>query len=382
MILQFSQNLKRYIFKSLPGPLQEQVASGFVKFKKRKIKKLITPTALIFFITSRCNARCTHCFYWRELNQTPDELTLDEIEKIASTLLYPVNLSLTGGEPFLRKDIKKICEIFHNKNGCNDIGIATNGFLTDRVVSTCESILKSNLLRSFSVQVSLDGLKNTHDEIRGVKGGFDKAIKTIEILSDMAKRFPCFSVNVSMTIQKKNFTEIEELIKFLLPFEISIKFALIRGQNFGTYGLPLNISNEIDPKDDESPIIELDALKKLFDKIKKINNSSKYSFWSERQQKKIELSLNMMETRKRQIVCYAGKIDGVLYSNGDIALCELIQPLGNIKNYNYSFVDLWNSDDAEKHRQKIKNCFCIHGCNLTTSLMLNPKIVAATLRRL
>ena len=382
MISYSMKSIARSFCRILPKPIQLQVATGYIKLKKRRINAVLTPTTLIFFVTSRCNARCAHCFYWQELNTTRDELALDEIERIASSLRHPIHLSLTGGEPFLRHDLYDICRVFHKKNNCQNIGVATNGFLTDRVVHTCEQILDGIRLDSLSVQVSLDGLEETHNQIRGVKDGYQKVLKTIGKLSQLSKDLPCFSITVSATIQKRNLAEVEELIETLLPFEVPIKFALIRGQNYGTYCLPKDVSNAIDPKDEDSPIVDLEALKSLFGKIKKMNDSSAYHFWSDRQQKKIEVSLEMMRTRKKQLPCYAGKIDGVLYANGDVALCELTKPVGNIRDYEYDFVTVWNSENAGKIRRKIQKCFCIHGCNLTTSMMFDPKIVASTFKRL
>ena len=79
----------KYLTKSfyylLPKYLQKQLVEAYIMHKKRKINALATPTALIFFITNRCNARCVHCFYWNELNETVDELSLNEIERIAKS---------------------------------------------------------------------------------------------------------------------------------------------------------------------------------------------------------------------------------------------------------------------------------------------------------
>ena len=128
-----------------------------------------------FFVTSRCNLRCSHCFYWRELNTASDtELSIDEIRKIAQSFMHPVSLSLTGGEPFLRKDLKEIIEAFQAGCGTREVGIATNGTLTENIVETIRSVLEDGNLSSLSVQVSLDGLEGTHDAIRGVKGSFQK----------------------------------------------------------------------------------------------------------------------------------------------------------------------------------------------------------------
>lgn len=372
----FIKDIARSCYKILPGSLQDRATREYIKHKKRKVDKLVSPTALIFFVTSRCNAKCAHCFYWDEINKKPDEMTLDEIGKIARSLRHPIYLSLTGGEPFLRQDITEICSIFQKENNCKNIGIASNGFLSDKIVGTCKKILDMVALDSLSVQISIDGLESTHNEIRGVKDGFQKAFQTVRMLSDLSKQAQNFSVAVSITIQQKNISEIIQVIEILSPLEIPVKFALVRGQDFGTYALPKDVSNDINPKEGENaPVLDIVSLEELFEKISEINSSPGYHFWSVRQQEKIRLSLKMMKEKVKQLPCYAAKIDGVLYANGDVALCELTKPIGNIKDFNYDFAEIWQSEEANRYRKKIRNCFCIHGCNMTTSIMFDPKMI-------
>ena len=174
---------KKRIFSKLPHSVQLPVAKAYCNWKKKWVQNLQTPVTLIFFVTSRCNLRCSHCFYWQELNTASDkELSIDEIRKIARSFKHPVSLSLTGGEPFLRKDLKEIIEAFHEGCGTKEVGIATNGTLTENTVETIRSILEAGNLSNLSVQVSLDGLEQTHDAIRGVKGSFQKAMATIVII--------------------------------------------------------------------------------------------------------------------------------------------------------------------------------------------------------
>src|SRR3989338_1105886 len=97
---------------------------------------------LTFFVTTKCNAKCKHCFYWESLNQKIDELSLDEIKKISSTMPeFPV-LSISGGEPYLRLDLAEICEVFYNQNKVKEIYIPTNSLLLSNVKKITESMLK------------------------------------------------------------------------------------------------------------------------------------------------------------------------------------------------------------------------------------------------
>ncbi len=84
--------------------------------KARRLESLVRPSQpgyVIFFVTNRCNFRCEFCFYYDEIEkgQKPDELSLDEIRRFAPTIGPLMQLSLTGGEPFLRKDFTEVTKI-------------------------------------------------------------------------------------------------------------------------------------------------------------------------------------------------------------------------------------------------------------------------------
>ena len=196
-------NSKR-IFSKLPHFLQLPLARAYCNRKKKWVQNLETPVTLIFFVTSRCNLRCSHCFYWQELNACKDELSIDEIRKIASSFKHLVSLSLTGGEPFVRKDVKEIIEAFCRGCGTKEVGIATNGTFTEATVETIQSVLEEVPVESLNVQISLDGLEKTHDEIRGIKGSFEKAIATITELKKIGAHYPVFQLKTALAVQKNN----------------------------------------------------------------------------------------------------------------------------------------------------------------------------------
>ena len=372
-------NKKRFIFTKLPHFLQLPLAKAYCNHKKKWIQNLETPVALILFVTSRCNLRCSHCFYWQELNSGENELSIGEIEKIASSFKHPVSLSLTGGEPFIRKDLKEIIEAFHQGCGTREVGITTNGTLQESTVETVRSVLEADHLSSLSVQVSLDGLEGTHDAIRGVKGSFEKAISTIKELRKIGTHFTGFNLKTALTVQKRNLSELREFVDYLLPLNIPLRFNIVRGGGFGVFDLPQIASSGFDPKEGGSSFLSLDEIKGAYALLKEMSNSSKFHFWPTRQQKIWELSIKMLEDQKCTIPCYASDMESVLYSDGDVSFCELSKPFANIREFDHDFARLWKSEDAAKMRKLINRCSCIHGCNLTTGLTFEPETVVSVL---
>jgi len=194
------------------------------------------PSQLIFFVTSRCNFQCPGCFYWRNLNIEQDELSLDEIRKISSSLSVLSRLLISGGEPFLRDDLADICNIFYNQNRIKGIDLPTNGSLTQTIICSTELILKKCASAKLTIGLSLDGLEETHDYLRQKPGSFKSVIETIIALSRLKTRYANLSLHIISVVSNKNIEEIVPLIKFLTQNELK-DIANIISTNLGRISL-------------------------------------------------------------------------------------------------------------------------------------------------
>jgi molybdenum cofactor biosynthesis enzyme MoaA len=154
--------------------------------------------------------RCEHCFYKAEIDSksNKDELSLEEIQKFSRSLKGKIRgISLTGGEPFVRKDLSDIVKSLHVDGGIKHISIATNGFYCDRVVNFIEHTVASFPSLSIDIQISLDGMEKTRDEVRKIPGSFNKAIFTLSNLESKAKQYPNFRVIINTVVHKYNSNE-------------------------------------------------------------------------------------------------------------------------------------------------------------------------------
>jgi len=322
---------------------------------------LKSPSELTFFVSDRCNARCSHCF-WRKKEQV-DELSLNEIEEIVSSIKRPLScLRLTGGEPFLRDDLAEVCEIFITKNKTRSININTNGLLVDRIITTTEEILKKNI--PLSLQVSMDGMERTHDKIRGIQGAFKKASETVYRLEELAKDHSDLKIAVLTVISNQNYNEVEDLLEYSQK-ELKIRhhFELIRGTKF------LNekwLIEDYNPQsNDFAPPSNL-ALENIYRRIEEIYKNKMVL-------KSLKYQIKVLKEQKKIVNCLAGNFIGVIYSNGDVAICEMTKSIGNLRNENYDFEKIWHSSEANKRRRQIINCYCNHGCFFQPSLYFSLK---------
>ncbi len=370
-----AKELSKSVFYRLPERLQLEVVRYYSRHKIRGFDRLDTPTILTYFITNRCNERCDHCFYWKDLNVRVEELTLEEIERMVASLRHPVSVSFTGGEPFIRKDIAEIARIFNAVNGCRVIGIATNATLADLTIGGCRRILESCDLDRLNVQISLDGRKETHDRIRRIPRAYERTLEVMRELIPLRDEYACFRPAINFCIQRDNLAEIEEFVATMRPFDIPIKFAVIRGNSYGTYALAPEVQAGVDPKDMGTAELTPDELEQAYRRIDALDRAPGGGFWTDMERRKIETTVRMIRTEQRQVDCYNGRTEAVIYPTGDFAMCELTKPIGNLREFDLDVAKIWHSEVANRMRGPISKCYCIHGCSLVTSLGLKPELM-------
>lgn len=356
------------------------VIRSFCQIFKRRIDRLKTPVKLILYVTNKCNLKCGHCFYGKYLNKDIDkELTLGEIKLFASSLRYKLlSLTLTGGEPFLRHDLVSICETLSELNKAQMVTIATNGFLPEVIEKTIKKILQ-NVGFNVNLQVSLDGLEETHDKIRGVKDSFRRAVDTIYRCKRFKKKFPNLNIlSVSTTISNLNYKEIEQLIDFVrLNLGVFHKFQLIRDNQNKIYSIDRDILSDLRAYDNSFLLPQISQLYRLQEVLARIYDEENGSLMSRLQFFYMKYCLDIINKNKKNLRCLAGKIDGIIFPSGDVAVCEMTTPFGNLRDTGFDFFKLWNSNVANQRREKIKDCFCIHPCNIFTSVSFDKNTLTS-----
>ncbi len=315
-----------------------------------------TPPFLVLFVNSICNLHCDHCFYWRNLNQRND-LSFEEIVALSEDLGPVENLNLSGGEPFLRPDLDKVVKQFINHNGVRQVYVPTNGFFLERTEKAVRSILQEESLMLFVCEISLDGTEAYHNEFRGNKKSFENAMATYDMLAELQKEDPRLRIHSISTATNQNIDEIRSLTDYLYERCSAMdhhNLAVVRG----------------DRKDNSL----------LAPSSGDYGDLHKYieSRWSKREEGRFGAivepmlqwcKIQTMEKKTQVIPCRGGVMAGVVYANGDVSVCELHEPLGNLRDK--TFRELWHSKEATDLRQAIaaKQCWC------TTEVFMWPSIV-------
>ena len=325
-----------------------------------------SPPFLVLFINSICNMKCEHCFYWTSLNKR-DDLTKDEIFDLSRSLGQIENLNLSGGEPFLRKEFSDICKQFIRHNRVKQIYVPTNGYFTERTVQHIESTLEEPGLEMFVVELSLDGMPRFHDEFRVARNSFKKAMETYDALEKLQQRDPRLRIHCISTATDVNMAEIKQLTTYLYdrcPKMDHHNLAIIRG----------------DRKNKSLQGPSLQQYEDLYDYIRRL--------WAPREKGRygaiVEpmLQWTKVETirQERQVVpCRAGQLSAVVYANGDVGVCEIHEPIGNLRKE--SFWNIWRSDEADRLRASIGRgeCHCTTEVFMWPSFTYSPKQMVRTL---
>jgi MoaA/NifB/PqqE/SkfB family radical SAM enzyme len=344
------------------------------RYAKLAVGKPFSPGLLNILVTSVCDMRCTHCFFTEQLDDGPRkklQMTTREIEKISETLGGNLGvLILAGGEPFTRKDLPEIARAFYTNNKLESIYITSNGQIQKRILPDVARILQECPRLNVTVALGIDGLKEQHDKIRQKPGSWDIVIDTARRLQAMKREYPRLDVQTCTCFMNSNQDTIFEWYDF-------VKYQLKPDKvNFNYIRPPA-----ADPKE-----LEIDGAR-YARLAATINEDSRHGaiknhYYGDTGFFKAALDIYMhgliartQETQKAQLTCYAGTAAGVIYDEGTVSSCENLEPVGNLRDYDWNFQKLWFSPAMQARRKKAADgCFCTHESNCYyPSLPYNPK---------
>jgi MoaA/NifB/PqqE/SkfB family radical SAM enzyme len=303
-----------------------------------------SPYELNFVVTYRCNSRCRICNIWKK--KTTDELKLDEIKKITEKLGFIQWVRLTGGEPFLRHDYMDIVKLFDKNLDMYLLTTPTNGMTPETIYEKVKSVLRF-FKKRYVITVSLDGPKEVHNKIRGLKTAWDSAIKTFQKLKRLEKYYKNFRVFFGYTISPYNigfFEQTVEEVKRIVPEITANDFHVNLFQTSEIYYCVKKTSGNINYREKALKEIDviLNAKKKKFGLIDII------------ERKYLELGKKYLKTNKTPISCNIFNLSCFIDPSGNVYPCSVFnRKLGNLRNFNYDLKKILTSEEAKRIRKEI-----------------------------
>ena len=283
------------------------------------------PLVVSWNVTRKCNLKCSHCYINAASEEYKDELTTEESKRLIdqiSEVSRPM-LILSGGEPLLRKDIFELIQ-YGTQKGLK-MGLGSNGGLIDSIVA---KKLKEAGIKT--VSISLDSsIPERHDEFRGVKGSWQKAVNAIKVLREND-----VLVQVNTTLTQQNYDEIDDIMS--LAEKIGV-------ENFHLFFLvPTGRGAKIA---DITPVMYENMIKNTFAKTARHRLNVRPSCAPQFMRIAKDMNLDMRQWIRG---CIAGLYYCRVYPNGEITPCPYLPvKLGNIREK--SFKDIWFNSDIFKN---------------------------------
>lgn len=277
-------------------------------------------------VTYRCNARCNMCSRYKRPSSPDEEISLDTIRKLPP--MYFTNI--TGGEPFIRTDLKEIVRELYKKS--DRIVISTNGFFTDRIIDLCKEF------PNVGIRISIEGLEETNNAIRGLDDGFNKGYTTLKKLVEM--HHP--DVGFGMTVQDANAKDLVPLYK--LSDELNMEFATASLHNSFYFVESNNIIKD-------RPMVAKN-FENLINELLKSNSPKKWfrAYFNHG-------LINYIYGQKRLLPCDMAFDTFFIDPYGDVMPCNGTKEKEVMGNLNeQSWDELWNSEQAENVRKKVRSC--------------------------
>lgn len=299
---------------------------------------------LFWEATKRCNAHCAFCGSSCGREPMADELTTEEIlrafrEIAADTDATRIMINVTGGEPLMRPDV------FDVMAECQRLGFPW-GLVTNGMLITDEVIRRMRETGMRTISVSLDGLPETHDRLRGVPGSFDRIIAALRKLraADFLQH-----IQVTTVVNRQNISEMEALREMLLPMGLdSWRVAIVDGIGRAAGQDQLLLGTQ-----ELRTYLDFIARHRRDAQLPVITSCSHY------------LGDRDGDMGRTPFVCHTGKRVGSILANGDIFVCpnvprvpELMQ--GNVRRDR--FMQVWRDgfrffrDPESRHCGPCRDC--------------------------
>lgn len=339
---------------------------GKLLFKRRGIM----PEMLTVFVTNRCPMRCRHCFYVKKMGRHLEEITAGQMEMLASSAGRIQIVILTGGEPLERSDLADLINLWSGPHRARVVALATSGYFPDRLERVLGEVFSRAADTQLDVGLSLDGPEEVHDQIRRRRGSYRRALESYAVLKAFRSLNAGLRIHLVLTFSSFNQrVAAESLLRWDRELEPdSLGVTLIRGEvpDPSAFEFDIDLYREtleaVEGRSKFSAILEGNGIR-----LAKMGRA--YS------RVKGDLIIRTNLEKRRIMACYAGRLSAVIYPDGEVHACELLDSsLGNLRDFSYDLSRLLRSDKAWKQIQEISrsSCYCTHECNVTPNLLFSP----------
>jgi MoaA/NifB/PqqE/SkfB family radical SAM enzyme len=298
------------------------------------------PYKLTLIVTWTCDTRCRMCNIWQR--DKKGVMTLDEVAAFFARNPWFSWVNLSGGEIWTRDDASDlVAEVIRGSPDLYLLDFPTTGQRTDHIVAGVERILASRVPKTL-VTVSLDGPRETHEDVRGVKGAFDRALATFAALRKLrSRRFDVFLGTTLSNFNQGRLRETVEAVRAEIPDvtlrEFHVNVAQVSSHYYRNEGM-----------DRTRP----EALSDLGWFVAERGHAFHPVAWLERRYQ--TLSDEFVATGRTPLPCLALSASVFVDARWNVYPCSMWDlPLGNLRDRGFDLVSLWNGDHAAGVQREI-----------------------------
>ncbi len=319
------------------------------------------PNYSVIYIDGRCNMLCSFCCHAAmDARKTPilSAEKWGSVFKKAKSLLH---LTVTGGEPFIRKDFVEIIDNIIMNCGVPRISIKTNGFYINRIKDFIPKLINKHKNTEFTLSISLDGLEEIHDKVRNFKGAYKKVLETIEAMK-IYRSEPNFFLRLASVLTNDNKHHLENLFSETSSWPIDFhELILVR-----------------DIPDKEQSELKADYEKLSLIQQKRASTHWKKSFNGKLFEKIYLETIKRIDSNKVYSPCLAGGRFVEIFPDGVVRGCEVkklwdISEIGSVNENDIDIVDIIKSQKAKEFRKVARNCTCTFECANAINTVYDPK---------
>jgi MoaA/NifB/PqqE/SkfB family radical SAM enzyme len=323
------------------------------------------PSYLLLFVTGRCHASCRHCFYWKRLNRVEQELTLGEIDLMLRSLGTTLQVTVTGGSPELREDLAAILLTVNRHCHPLNITLCSNGNYPGVLRDALERALSKDPRMPITVDISLDGLNEEHDQIRGLTGLFQRAVQSFQEVGTLRGSYPQLRLGCGICVSGINSATALTTARWALEhLDLdNLTPVLVRGE----------------PRDSRAAggsaetFLAIAALVRVALESGALRGYSSFPrLVNAKDVVQKELIAEIAQRGKSPIRCSALRETVVVYPDGTVPVCEMSDSIiGNLRAVGMNLRTLWFGDAARMLRPH-RDCACWHQCFLSASIVRSP----------
>ena len=311
-----------------------------------------------------CNSRCMTCNVYEK---RVENFTVDEYRRTFASLgTAPYWFTMSGGEPFLRKDIVDICRAAYDYCQPGIINIPTNGSLYKVIPDRVKQIATYARNTEIIINLSLDEVGAEHDRIRGFSGNWQRAMETYRQLKELSKKHANLTIGIHTVISQFNVARFPEIYRELIQLEPDSYITEVAEERveLGTIGEA--ITPDANSYAGAIDFLIAEMKKKKPSGVARIAQAFRYEYY--------RMVKEYLKKPRQVIPCYAGVVSAQISPDGDVwPCCIRADSMGNLRENDYDFYRVWNSPQAMKIRKSIKNREC--ACPLAnagyTNMLMN-----------